>query len=445
VGEGPYSHHEEIDERLQFVKFVAQMSNDYCISKKELGVIYDLLVTKSCYESDEQEFLTWCKSSCESQTAKAAILDLGEVGEFFTEKIASKELDVRNLAPVGFEFLQFYFISLNEREGTLQRQEPAQQSQKTATYPGYSSTTGRGTGGYSWNNTGTASASKANEKASQLDSTPSFKLQRLPTELKEVDMLWTLVLECERPEVASRVIDFLIKAHLSLSEELTSSRLSVLHVLIDRCMGILKSEQGKEPSVSVRVIAILTNLVHETEVKGTCDVLPHGALLRGEPLGHLTVKNRATPIGGDLVVQVYSNTALWDLKREVAKALDLGPRYLQLSLGTGSSLSELRDVDNGKAMKALGLVGGETLTAQKLSLDENVPNAPLTDSDGELTPGARRIFACWFDMFCDTAGDFTKESAARFIQGCCGDPPALNDNRISGLFQTYDGDGDGKI
>lgn len=49
---GPYSHHAEVDERLQFVKFIAQVSDDYCISKKELGVIYDLLVTKSCVESD---------------------------------------------------------------------------------------------------------------------------------------------------------------------------------------------------------------------------------------------------------------------------------------------------------------------------------------------------------------------------------------------------------
>lgn len=103
------------------MKFIAQVSNDYCISKKELGVIYGLLVTKSCIESDQQEFLNWCKSSCESQTTRSAILDLREVGEFFTEKIACKELDVKNLAPVGFEFLQFYFISVNEKEGNLER------------------------------------------------------------------------------------------------------------------------------------------------------------------------------------------------------------------------------------------------------------------------------------------------------------------------------------
>ena len=43
-------------------------------------------------------------------------------------------------------------------------------------------------------------------------------------------------------------------------------------------MEILKSDQGKDPRRAVRVIEILKTLVHETEVKGTRDVLAHGAL-----------------------------------------------------------------------------------------------------------------------------------------------------------------------
>lgn len=48
----PYSHHEEISERLGFLKFIASLATDYCISKRELGVIYDLLVTKSRMSTD---------------------------------------------------------------------------------------------------------------------------------------------------------------------------------------------------------------------------------------------------------------------------------------------------------------------------------------------------------------------------------------------------------
>ena len=94
----------------------------------------------------------------------------------------------------------------------------------------------------------------------------------------------------------------------------------------------------------------------------------------------------------------------------------------------------MKDVDNCKTIAALGLAGGEVLTAQKLALDENVPNAALIGPDGELTPPARRIFSGWYDRFCDAEGAFTRDSAAHFIQACCGDLPAPSDQRITALF-----------
>jgi hypothetical protein len=182
-------------------------------------------------------------------------------------------------------------------------------------------------------------------------------------------------------------------------------------------MLILRSEEGKDPRQSVRVIEILKNLVHETEVKGMGDVLPHGALLRGELLDPMIVKTWANAPGGDLILQVHSNSTLWELKKAVASVLDLPPRFLQLAVGKGTwvSLSELKDIDNGKTMKALGLLGGETFTAQKLQIEEHVPNAPLVGPDGNLTPAARRVFSEWYDMFCNAAGDFTKESGALLV------------------------------
>jgi len=35
-----YSHHDEVDERLQFLKYLAQVASDYSISKADLGAIY---------------------------------------------------------------------------------------------------------------------------------------------------------------------------------------------------------------------------------------------------------------------------------------------------------------------------------------------------------------------------------------------------------------------
>jgi hypothetical protein len=47
-----YSHTDEIDERLQFLKYLAQVSTDYQVSKSELDILYSLLVTKSRIPSD---------------------------------------------------------------------------------------------------------------------------------------------------------------------------------------------------------------------------------------------------------------------------------------------------------------------------------------------------------------------------------------------------------
>lgn len=79
---------------------------------------------------------------------------------------------MKGLAPVGFEFLQFYFISLNEKEGNLQRSTAAPKAAKAAGYPSYTNTTGRWTTSYSWTGNQAATA----EKGSQLSSTPLFTL-----------------------------------------------------------------------------------------------------------------------------------------------------------------------------------------------------------------------------------------------------------------------------
>jgi len=193
------------------------------------------------------------------------------------------------------------------------------------------------------------------------------------------------------------------------------------------------------------VIELLKTLIHETEATGAGDIVPHGALLRGEALEPLRIRNKATLTGGELKVRVYSNTTLWELKKALAGVLDYTPRYLRISLGGGTQLTDFKDADNGKTMKALGLAGGELLTASRHSPDDFVEAAALIDVRGELTPAARRVFCHWFEMFREADGTWSKESAGYFVQGCCGEPPGPTDTRVVTLFQQYDKDGDGKI
>jgi hypothetical protein len=61
--------------------------------------------------SDFHEFLTWCNTACKAQTARTTVLDLEEVGEFFSELIATQKLNLKALPVIGFEFLKMYFTS----------------------------------------------------------------------------------------------------------------------------------------------------------------------------------------------------------------------------------------------------------------------------------------------------------------------------------------------
>lgn len=75
---------------------------------------------------------------------------------------------------------------------------------------------------------------------------PQFLLKGLPDELHELEMLWTLVLECQAPDVVPKVIDFLIKVYSSFADDLKPKRKEVLEGLVNRCMSILADETGKD-------------------------------------------------------------------------------------------------------------------------------------------------------------------------------------------------------
>ena len=126
-----YSHHIEVHERLQFIQYLASVS-DFQISKKQLAQIYELLVIKSSINSDYEEFLIWCKRSCEQSSNDVTILDLNEVGEFFIEKMSNGQLDLEHLILVGFDFLSQYFLSVNEKGSKLLKAAPKKKEKQNA-------------------------------------------------------------------------------------------------------------------------------------------------------------------------------------------------------------------------------------------------------------------------------------------------------------------------
>ena len=68
-----------------------------------------------------------------------------------------------------------------------------------------------------------------------------------------------------------------------------------------------------------RVIDIIKNIIYEAEKKGTGDVQPHNAVLKGELLERIQIRNRANQKKTNIVMSIYSNTTVWEFKKEVAK------------------------------------------------------------------------------------------------------------------------------
>lgn len=75
---------------------------------------------------------------------------------------------------------------------------------------------------------------------------PAFQLKSLPSDLSELEMIWTLVLECQEKDVVQKVIDFVIKIYTKFTDEMKDQRKAVLEGLVDRCMGILAESMDKD-------------------------------------------------------------------------------------------------------------------------------------------------------------------------------------------------------
>jgi hypothetical protein len=63
------------------------------------------------------------------------------------------------------------------------------------------------------------------------------------------------------------------------------------------------------------------------------------------------VKSKASPKGQNLSISIYSNATVWEFKKQVAKALDLAPKYLKLERTSGyNTYTTIKENDNGKTL-----------------------------------------------------------------------------------------------
>jgi len=135
------------------------------------------------------------------------LLDLEDVGRFFTKKMEDGDLEVASLSTTGFDLLSSYFLSSNEQAGTIRRVE---EREAKGSYPLSSDT-------YSY--------SYGNQKKKE-ENEIQFEVLVNSNDLLHLEIAWNLALQTEKDSVVPRAVDFLIRLYSCFSEEQEGDRLT---------------------------------------------------------------------------------------------------------------------------------------------------------------------------------------------------------------------------
>ena len=117
-----------------------------------------------------------------------------------------------------------------------------------------------------------------------------------------------------------------------------------------------------------------------------------------------------------IVVKLYTSATVWDFKKEVSSMLGLAPKYLKLTL---PNKEIIKDNQHGMTIQELKLKSGDILTAEKLSIVENIVEVPIIDVQTQkLVPKAVEIFTEWYNMYKNEETNLLDEDhIAKFIAG----------------------------
>lgn len=115
------------------------------------------------------------------------------------------QLDVVNLPLIGFEFLQHYFLSVNENASKLIKMPPIVREQKESNDK--------------WRMYNPKIGAREEEEEED-DTDPRFRVLITPKHLEQHDMIWKIALESQNETVIPKAVDFLIKSYMSLDDGL---------------------------------------------------------------------------------------------------------------------------------------------------------------------------------------------------------------------------------
>lgn len=100
---------------------------------------------------------------------------------------------------------------------------------------------------------------------------------------------------------------------------------------------------------------ILERIIRESERKGTGGVQPHNAILQGETLERIIIRNQVRDNADSFVVRVQTSATVWEFISEVSKMVGLAPIYTSFKMPNGR---KIKDSEHGKVLSQLGFKNG---------------------------------------------------------------------------------------
>lgn len=189
---------------------------------------------------------------------------------------------------------------------------------------------------------------------------------------------------------------------------------------------------------------ILRTVIQHSEKKGGGGVQPHSAILKGELLERIVIKNNTRAHAPNLVVKVWTSATVWEFIDKTSRMISLAPQFVEFRLKTTELIDE---ADYGKTLGELGLKNYDVVSINKLNFEDAVvqPQNLIDPATNKFVDRAYQIFSEWYDLYSDEDGVMTPESTTRFILGATNEMISPEDSRIKGLFDGYDSNKDGRL
>ncbi|XP_028290960.1 ubiquitin carboxyl-terminal hydrolase 9X isoform X4 [Gouania willdenowi] len=344
--ESRYSHVQEVQERLNFLRFLLK-DGQLWLCAPQAKQIWKCLAENAVFLCDREACFKWYSKLMGDEPD----LDPDINKDFFENNVL--QLDPSLLTENGMKCFERFFKAVNCREGKL----------------------------------------VAKRRAYMMDD----------LELIGLDYLWRVVIQGS-DDIASRAIDLLKEIYTNLGPKLQVNQVEIHEDFIQSCFDRLKASydtlcvlDGDKDSINcarqeairmVRVLTVLKEYINEcdSDYHEERTILPMSRAFRGK---HITLIVRFPNQGrqvDDLDIWSHTNDTIGSVRRGILTRIKANAAHTKIELFIGGEVVD--PADDRKLIGQLSLKDKTLITAKLTQVSANMPSSPDSSSDSSTgSPG----------------------------------------------------------